>query len=72
LETNLTISWVVPRYHKEKGTFQDVKEDIPFHVSNVFSPICLFHLFLLKASFLQPEKWNILDNPSLLWMLSIH
>ncbi|KAM4118014.1 hypothetical protein ACB094_02G168600 [Castanea mollissima] len=29
------------QYHKEKGTFQDVKEDILFHVSNIFSPICL-------------------------------
>ncbi|KAM3709389.1 hypothetical protein ACB098_02G169800 [Castanea mollissima] len=39
------------QYHKEKGTFQDVKEDILFHVSNIFSPICLFHLFLSKLHY---------------------
>lgn len=37
--------------YKEKRAFQDVKEDILFHVSNLFNPICLFHLFLSELHY---------------------
>ncbi|KAK3223048.1 hypothetical protein Dsin_010073 [Dipteronia sinensis] len=38
-------------FDKTKWTFQDVKEDIIFHVSNIFNPIHLFHLFLAELHY---------------------
>ncbi|KAG6663223.1 hypothetical protein CIPAW_02G011900 [Carya illinoinensis] len=34
-----------------KGNFQDVEEDTLFHLSNLFNPIHLFHLFLLELHY---------------------
>lgn len=51
--------WIVLRLHKEREVFEDAKDDTLFHVSNLFNPIRLFHLFLLEASF------GHLDPPSL-------
>ncbi|KAF5451363.1 hypothetical protein F2P56_026476 [Juglans regia] len=34
-----------------KGNFQDAEEDTLFHVSNLFNPIHLFHLFLLELHY---------------------
>lgn len=39
------------RFNKRKWTSQDTKEDILFHVSNVFNPVHLFHLFLAEVKF---------------------
>ncbi|KAK2657368.1 hypothetical protein Ddye_010420 [Dipteronia dyeriana] len=38
-------------FDKTKWTFQDVKEDIIFHISNLFNPIHLFHLFLAELRY---------------------
>ncbi|KAL5819512.1 hypothetical protein ACOSQ4_023354 [Xanthoceras sorbifolium] len=38
-------------FDKTKWTFQDVKEDVIFHVSNIFNPIRLFHLFLAELHY---------------------
>lgn len=35
----------------EKRMFQDVKEDILFHVPNLFNPVHLFHLFLSELHY---------------------
>ncbi|KAJ0096376.1 hypothetical protein Patl1_28792 [Pistacia atlantica] len=37
---------------RRNWSFQDVKEDILFHLSHVFNPVHLFHLFLAEASLL--------------------
>ncbi|KAK6922988.1 Protein Lines, N-terminal [Dillenia turbinata] len=34
-----------------KRTFQEMKDDILFHVSNIFNPISVFHLFLAELSY---------------------
>ncbi|KAH9711671.1 Golgin [Citrus sinensis] len=39
------------RFNKRKWTAQDTKEDILFHVSNVFNPVHLFHLFLAELHY---------------------
>ncbi|KAK0603988.1 hypothetical protein LWI29_010922 [Acer saccharum] len=38
-------------FDKTKWTFQDVKEDVIFQVSNIFNPIHLFHLFLAELHY---------------------
>ncbi|ESR39051.1 hypothetical protein CICLE_v10025347mg [Citrus x clementina] len=42
---------VEQKFNKRKWTSQDTKEDILFHVSNVFNPVHLFHLFLAEVKF---------------------
>lgn len=37
-------------FDRRKWTSQDMKEDILFHVSNVFNPVHLFHLFLAEVN----------------------
>ncbi|KAK9285883.1 hypothetical protein L1049_025084 [Liquidambar formosana] len=36
---------------RDGGSFQEVKEDILFHVSNLFNPVHLFHLFLAELHY---------------------
>ncbi|XWS33676.1 hypothetical protein CRYUN_Cryun22dG0103200 [Craigia yunnanensis] len=43
------------QFHKERWASQDVREDVLFHVSNIFNPIHIFHLFLAEASLLHPN-----------------
>ncbi|KAH9663396.1 Golgin [Citrus sinensis] len=42
---------VEQKFNKRKWTSQDTKEDILFHVSNVFNPVHLFHLFLAELHY---------------------
>lgn len=39
------------QFHKERWTAPDAKEDIVFHLSNIFNPIHLFHLFLAELRY---------------------
>ncbi|XP_022751310.1 uncharacterized protein LOC111300007 isoform X2 [Durio zibethinus] len=39
------------QFHKERWASQDVREDVLFHVSNIFNPIHLFHLFLAELHY---------------------
>ncbi|KAG8474669.1 hypothetical protein CXB51_031178 [Gossypium anomalum] len=43
------------QFHKERLAPQDEMEDVLFHVSYIFNPIRLFHLFLAEASLLHPN-----------------
>ncbi|GLT75258.1 hypothetical protein SLA2020_469940 [Shorea laevis] len=44
-------SYEEKQIHKEQWEFKVVKEDAHFHVSNVFNPINLFHLFLAELHY---------------------
>ncbi|XVF15639.1 hypothetical protein REPUB_Repub09cG0171700 [Reevesia pubescens] len=39
------------QFHKERWPSQDAVEDVLFHVSNIFNPIHLFHLFLAELHY---------------------
>ncbi|XP_052878716.1 uncharacterized protein LOC108476553 isoform X1 [Gossypium arboreum] len=39
------------QFHKERLAPQDEMEDVLFHVSYIFNPICLFHLFLAELHY---------------------
>lgn len=39
-----------------EGPSQEVKEDILFHVSNIFDPQHMFHIFLKEASNITPDR----------------
>lgn len=43
---------------RKNWSFQDVKADILFHLSHVFNPVHLFHLFLAEASLLHCQIWR--------------
>ncbi|GMN71884.1 hypothetical protein TIFTF001_055979, partial [Ficus carica] len=36
------------QFQKEKAAFRGAKRDMTFHVSNIFNPVHLFHLFLAE------------------------
>ncbi|KAF5736106.1 hypothetical protein HS088_TW14G00240 [Tripterygium wilfordii] len=39
------------KFHEENWACQDVKENIVFHVSNIFNPVHIFHLFLAELHY---------------------
>ena len=50
------------RVCQERGAFQEMKEDVLLHVSHIFNPLNLFHLFLAEASVSHSDDTNILTS----------
>lgn len=63
MEFLIFLSWLGTRVCKGEKTFQEVKHDLLFLVSNLLNPIRLFHLFLAEVGSLSSYMGTI--KPSL-------
>ncbi|CAM9003738.1 unnamed protein product [Rhodiola kirilowii] len=41
----------IQQFHEDKLSFQEMNCDIVFHISNIFNPMLLFHIFLAKLHY---------------------